>query len=290
MLSLSGNIFANLGDYFGKAQFDYNSAIEALAYESKSLSIISDTITDVKNGEKDAFAEVVLQPSETRTRTMYNFYSPNHGYALLYTRPEGAIGAFDPAFEYGKTSSRYSQFARNSGVEASISFIANPENPFALPNPIRPAFVKEPGKDILDKVSAIRLDREGRAPGSSAQNPERDPISKIGTISVDLAAINDGPDTPSGKIARLITVGNLLRQQKRGTNYSLNHNTGWFDQNVYGTATGFKSLVDHIDALATTWCKECPPRSANAESFYQLVHRRNRKRGAHVTSVIEKTA
>ena len=65
----------------------------------------------------------------------------------------------------------------------------------------------------MDKVSAIRLDREGRAPGMAPDDPQRDPISPEGMISVDLAAIGDRADTPSGKIARLFSVGNKLRQK-----------------------------------------------------------------------------
>ena len=108
---------------------------EALEYEAKSLEIISGTLGDVKSGAKGAFAEVVLPRDESLqrlNRTFYNFYSPQHGYVLLYTRPEGSH-SFDPMIEFGKEKSKYREDSINAGVEASISLTTNPIDPFSLP-------------------------------------------------------------------------------------------------------------------------------------------------------------
>lgn len=271
-------------DWAGKPRFDYNKAIEALEYEAKSLEIISGTLGDVKSGVKGAFAEVVLTRDESLqrlNRTFYNFYSPQHGYVLLYTRPEGSH-SFDPMLEYGKVRSRYSDESSNAGVEASISLIANPENPFSLPNPFRPnrhglKNLSYYDHSTMDKVSAIRLDREGRAPGMPANGPNRDPINPVGQISVDLAAIGDRSDTPSGKIARLVSVGNKIRQGELGEDFSLNHNTRWFNQEKYGTADGFRELVEYVDSLAYDWCETCPPKKN--EGFKGATRQAKRKRG-----------
>ena len=271
-------------DWAGKITFGYDSAIEALQYETKSLEIISGTLSDVSSGVKGAFSEVVLRPDFERGRTLYDFYSPDHGHMLLYTRPEGS-GKFDPKLEYGKVRSKYDIHSNNAGVEASISMIANPVDPFSLPNPFRPDRhkIKDSGyydPATMNKVSAIRLDREGRAPGAPADDPDRDPINPIGMVSVDLAAIGDRADTPSGKIARLISTGNQLRAAQLGGDSSLNHNTRWFDQDKYGTAKGFSDLVGYIDTLATKWCKEHKP--AAGEGFTGAMRNANRGRGRKV--------
>lgn len=280
-IAKKGETRANL-DWAGAPVFNYNTAIEALSLEAKSLEIISGTMGAVARGEEGAFAEEVLTPDENRQRTLYNFYSKEHGYVLLYTRKEGS-GTFDAMLEYGKARSKYSPDTVNTGVEASISFIANPNNPFDLPNPFRPNYkaVKNPNyydSTTMDKVSAIRLDREGRAPDAPADDPNRDPINPIGTISVDLAAINDRADTPSGKIARLFSVGNKLREESAGTQFSLNHNTHYFEQDRYGTADGFKDLVNYIDSLASSWAKTNPP-ARDELSFTNVARERNRKIG-----------
>ncbi len=247
--------------------FDYESAIEALKYETKSLEIISGTVQDVADGENGAFAEIVIPPDKShssKNRTVYNLYSPRHGYVLLHTRPEGTH-SFDPQLEYGKVGSRYNSNSVNTGTEASISFMANPVEPFSLPTPfknlpwykqdnLRPRGEKSDIEKAADdykrnRVSAIRLDREGIPLGAPANDPNRDPVAPQGRVSVDLSAIGDKPNTPSGKIARLITVGNMIRAKERGSNeIYLNHNTKWFDEK-YGTTDGFKRLVNHIDTL-----------------------------------------
>lgn len=281
-IAKNGAARANLG-WAGISQFDFNSAMEALGYEAKSLEIISGTLADVRDGAEGAFAEVVLAPDKSNqrlNRTFYNFYSPQYGYVLLYTRPEGTH-SFDPMTEYGKVRSRYDADSVNAGAEASISLITNPVDPFSLPSPFRPdrRAVQNPrfyDPATMDKVSAIRLDREGRAPGEAADSIERDPINPIGMVSVDLAAIGDRADTPSGKIARLLSVGGKLREEMSGVTSSLNHNTRWFDQSAYGTAEGFSKLVDYIDGVALKMCSESGP-DDTAESFGRLM-KRNRGR------------
>lgn len=275
LIGETGSASANLGDHFGKTKFGYDEAIEALEYETKSLDIITGTVADVMEGKEGCFAEVILTPNEHRDRTEYNLYSKDHGYILLYTRPEGSH-SFDPMFEFGKERSRYDTRPNNAGVEASISFMVNPKDPFALPSMFTPYF-KDATKctpATIDKISALRLDREGRAPNVSPFDPSRDPINPIGTISVDLSSINYPDSTPSGKIARLIATGNQLRRRKT-VNRMLNHNTAWFDQNTYGVASGFRKLVEHIDSLALDWCKKNPPKPN--EGFTGLKNARAKK-------------
>lgn len=279
-IATNGEAKAELGR-FGNVEFDYDSAMEALRYEMKSLKIINGTMGDLRSGKEGTFAETVLLPDLYHGRSLYNFYSPNYGYVLLYTRPEGSE-SFDPALEYGKFGSRYSQTSKNTGVEASISLITNPIDPFSLPNPFKPdsRAIKNQNfydSDRMDKVSAIRLDREGRAPGMAANDPERSPLNQQGMVSVDLAAIGDRVDTPSGKIARLFSAGNALRMAKIGGDTALNHNTAWFNQSKYGTSDGFKDIVEYIDDLAKQWCEENPPKET--EGFRGAKRKANKNRG-----------
>lgn len=290
-IALRGEARVDL-EWAGKPRLNYDSAMEALDYERTSLEIINKTISDVENSIPGAFAEVVLNPDQSEqrlNRTLYNLYSPRHGYVLLYTRPEGSH-SFDPRIEYGKVCSRYDESSVNAGVEASISLITNPVNPFELPDPYRPdrRAVKNPRfYDLMtmDKVSAIRLDREGRAPGEPADSTERDPVNPEGTISVDLAAIGDRADTPSGKIARLLSAGNKLRQEASGTEYSLNHNTHWFTQEKYGSAEGFAGLVNYVDSMVSGWAKNHPP-DKDANSFSKRMKQARRTRGRKVSGVV----
>ena len=290
-IALKGSARANLG-WAGEMDFDYDSAMEALKYETKSLEIISGTLTDIRDGKEGVYAERFINPDENHTRSYYNLYSPEHGYVLLYTRPEGA-GVFDGMLEYGKYRSRYNENASNAGVEASISFIVDPVNPFVLPNPTRPNWkkLKDPNyydAPTMDKVSAIRLDREGREVGMASNDERREPIRDKGSVSVDLAAINDRKDTPSGKIARLFSVGNALRLQDSGDT-SLNHNTHWFTQDYqtnpqtdettggYGTADGFKRIVNYLENNMNALCALHPPKQG--EGISAAMRRANRTRG-----------
>ncbi len=272
--------------WIGKPKFKINSAMEALRYETKSLEIISGTMSDVMNGKEGTFAEVVLPPDHKnsyKARTMYNFYSPKHGYVLLHTRAEGSH-VFDPMVEYGKkVRNPNSAYSNSAGTEASISFMADPVSPFALPSPFRPDQKKlqDPSyynKENMNRVSAIRLDREGRTPDQNPDSDKKDPINKSGTVSVDLAAIGDRSDTPSGKIARLFSVGNKLRNEKisNNDNSSLNHNTNWFEQKKYGNADYFKSIVNQIDASMLELCKTRPPEPSQ-QSFKKAFNNPRKK-------------
>ncbi len=271
-------------DWAGKVRFDFRSAIEALQYEADSLEIINGSIHDVMSGKKGAFAEIMLSPNpsiQREWRTLYHFYSPRYGHALLYTRPEGSH-TFDPAIEYGKKSSPYNPNSVNTGVEASISFTANPVNPFDFPSPYRPDQARVHDLEYydsstMDRVSAIRLDREGRAPGEPANDKNRDVIRETGMVSVDLAAIGDRYDTPSGKIARLISLGNLLRSKDHGTGFSLNHNTNWFNQDNYGTSEGFRKIVEYIDEVMVKLCLDHPPRRGDLNSFKERFEKEKKK-------------
>ena len=282
-IARNGSAEADLG-WPGRMKYDYDAAMEALQYETKSLKIINGVMGDLKERKEGTFAEVVLHPeadNQRLNRTVYNFYSPRYGYVMLYTRPEGSH-SFDPMTEYGKIRSRYDKNSVNAGVEASISFVVNPIDSFFLPSPFKsdPRALKNPrfyDTTTMDKVSAIRLDREGRAPGASADDSERDPINPIGMVSVDLAAINDRVDTPSGKIARLFATGNALRAMRSGAGSALNHNTKWFEQDKYGTARGFAGLVGYIDSEMLDLVKNCPPGAG--EGFTAMMRQSSRKRG-----------
>ncbi len=276
----------NLG-WAGQLSFSYAEAIEALELEAKSLFIISGVLDDVMSGAEGVFAEQVLQPEDTgpHNRSLYNFYSPRYGYAMLLTRPEGA-SSFNQMIEFGKNRSRYDTNAKNVGVEATISFIANPIDPFSLPNPYRPDSIglKDPtfyDPSTMDTVSAIRLDREGRAPGTEANDLERNPNNSEGIISVDLAGIFRRADTPPGKIARLISAGNKLRAEKGGGEFSLNHNTRWFNQERYGTARGFREIVAYVDIIALRLCAEYAPgeKVASFRGLFEAEARRERRQG-----------
>ena len=295
----TGKAEANL-DWAGHAKFDYVSAMEALNYETRSLEIIAGTIHDVATGKKGAFAEVLLSPSPEKDnnlrsrRTIYLLYSPKHGYVQLHTRPLGSQSMSKAKVEHGKDFSSYNTTRSNQGTEASIGFSTNPvvyktsdgktiEESFYFPSP----FIADPNKKhdpeynrrnpgIFNMVSAIRLDREGRTLNMAPNHPERSTTAKKGLVSVDLGAIGDDADTPSGKAARLFSVGNMVRSESRNENSSLNHNTNWFDHQRYGTSGdkddenpsgGFRRIVDYIDETALRWCTEHEPSSSNKHSF-----------------------
>ena len=268
-IAKDGSAKADL-DWAGHPEFVFDSAMEALSYETKSLEIINGTLQDISTGKNGAFVELILKPdrnSAKDNRSVYNLYSPDYGHVLLYTRPEGSH-SFNPALEYGKNRSRYTHESNSAGVEASISFTTNPVDPFSLPNPFRPNIASQqddPAK--LNKVSAIRLDREGRTLDMPPNDPNRDAISSKGICSIDLAAIGDSADTPSGKIARLLSVGGEIRAETNGTESSLNHNTRWFDQARYGSAEGFHKLVAYLDDIFINWCSDHGPDKNDTHSF-----------------------
>ena len=116
----------------------------------------------------------------------------------------------------------------------------------------------------------------------AANDPKRSPINKSGSISVDLAAIGDRADTPSGKIARLISVGNKLRQK----NAQLNHNTNWFDQE-YGNEDQFRRIAN-VAILYAKGVSESHPPSRNQESFTNLLRAKTGKKALVLTSAAPK--
>lgn len=270
-IARDGTATANL-DWAGTPRFTYSRAMEALQYEANSLAIISGTLGDVAGGKEGAFAELLLTPDQYHNRSMYSFYSPDHGYVLLYTRPEGS-SKYDSSLEYGN----------RSGIEASISLITNPVNPHELPSPFKPnpTTVRNPryyDPSTMDKVSAIRIDREGRTLDMAANDPRRSPVNADGIVSVDLAAIGDRADTPSGKIARLFSVGNAIRAARVGGEVKLNHNTNWFDQDKYGNEGGFRGLVYYVDGLAMAWCEKHP---SNENQGFRAAARQARRSSRH---------
>lgn len=285
-IAKKGYAEADLG-WAGNIRLNSNTAREAMGYEKKSLEIISGTFKDVIAGKAEAYARVALHPDEEfqrLRRTVYDLYSPDHGHVLIYTRADGSH-SFDADIEYGKVGSKYNENSKNTGVEASISMIADPINPFSTINPYKPNKFALKNLNYYDdvtmnKVSAIRLDREGRAPGWAADDSRRDPVNRIGTISVDLVAIGDREDTPSGKIARLLAVGNTIRALKRGGETSLNHNTNWFDQAKYGTTDGFMDLVNKFDRSMNLLVEEHPSRlrlkKLGGDAMVSTVKKRNK--------------
>ncbi len=239
-IAKTGSATADLG-WPGQSTFNSDSALEALDYTAKSFQIASGTFQDVLNNKSGASAKILLRnedsdesPNARLNRTVYDLYSPDYGHLLVYTRSEGS-SSFDKAIEYGN----------RNGVEASISMIVDPLHPHSPVNPY-----KSP-----NNVSILRLDREGHAPDIPASEArERNNMAEIGTISNDIAAIGDRPDTPSGKIARLLSVGNRLRAKSESEAH-LNHNTRWFEQEKYGTASGFKEIVDYFDNSLANLCR-----------------------------------
>jgi hypothetical protein len=216
-------------DWAGKVNMTLNEAIYALKLEEKSLKIIPNVVNDVTNSVNGAYAKVEISKNNEYDKTkLYRFHSDKHGDALLYTRPEG-WSKFDKSFEYGNYS----------GVEASISWIVNPYDPFNL----------SPFKD-KNGVSALRLDREGRSINEAPSSQDRNPVRKDGIVSVDIAAILDDPNTPSGMIGRLVAAGNALRARRNNRDINLNHNTNYFNQAKYGTEYGFRNIVEYVQIMA----------------------------------------
>lgn len=152
--------------------------------------------------------------------TSYRFSSKTEGNMLLYARPEGAYG-YDRAVEYGN----------HAGVEASMSFVVDPVNPYKLLLP-----------KSADGVS-IRFDREGRGVGEAPNSPDRDPTRQDGMVSIDVSSIIGLADSMPVKIGRTVAAGNLIRSKREGTADSLHHNANYFDQSKYGSAVGFDGLV-----------------------------------------------
>jgi hypothetical protein len=215
-LAVGGKLDAQLGP---GGHFELSSAQEALEImrlQKGAMQTIQDVITD-------PHVETSHVTEENGKFMMYRFVSEAHGQALLYVRPEGAKG-YDSRFEYGN----------EQGVEASISFIANPVDPHDL------LTEKDP-----DGVS-IRFDREGRKTDESPFSEDRDPTRHDGSISLDMSSILGKEGTPGARIGKFIAAGNVLRAAKNGGFEALNHNNNHFDQEKYGTTDGFAGLANYI--------------------------------------------
>lgn len=215
----------NAEGYQSDGRFDVqlnslDEGIEIFGSLEKSINLITSVVTDPEN--------TVHRVNKTNEHfSLYRFMSPAHGDALLYVRPEGAKG-YDPAIEYGN----------RAGVEASISFIANPTNPHHLD------IYKDP------QGVSIRIDREGRTVDESPFSADRDPTRPGGSVSVDISSLmGDGRHTPV-KVGRLVAAGNLLRAQQGFGKESLHHNNNYFEQETYGSAEGFSKLAIYIMLMA----------------------------------------
>lgn len=162
--------------------------------------------------------------------TMYRFMSESRGNFLVYIRPEGAYG-YDKTYEYGN----------KKGVEASVSFIINPTDPHALLMPKDPEGV------------SIRFDREGRLVSEAPGSESRDPARNDGLISSDVSSIMGPAKSLPVQIGRMVAAGNRIRARRTGTDDSLHHNTNHFEQEKYGTSTGFadmaNKMINQIEAL-----------------------------------------
>jgi hypothetical protein len=220
VLAVDGVIKVSIGPG-GDYRLDViDEALEALDMLSTTMQIIETVITDPD-------VQTSLVNSDSKQFAMYRFVSERYDQALLYVRPHGARG-YDQYFEYGNAS----------GVEASISFIANPTNPHRL---IRK---KDP-----DGVS-IRFDREGRSTNESPFSPYRDPTRDQGSISLDLSSILGRHDTAAVRIGSLVAAGNSLRASHQGIDADLHHNNNYFDQRRYGSREGFSKLAVYVVHLA----------------------------------------
>lgn len=183
-------------------------------------SVGSNTAQAVTQSKEEGFALYRFMPSQEAPRP-----------ALLYIRPEGAYG-YDPQIEYGRPG---------EGVEASISFIANPgSDEYISP------YKKGRAQDEL----SIRLDREGLEPGYSPTDTDRDPTRETGTISLDIGSILGRGESFGTRIGREIAAGNQLRAQRLGIKPRLNHNSEAFDQERFGTSEGFAGLARKMDSMA----------------------------------------
>lgn len=197
-----------------------DEAITILRQIDATMSIMSDVVT-----APDVHVSRSVRDNEWYQ--IYRFSSYKKGEALLHVRPYGS-SRFDERYEYGN----------RDGVEATVSFVVNPANPYAL------------GLQKDENGVSLRFDREGRQVHEAPDSSDRHPIRQDGTISVDLSSIMGRSDTTSVRIGRLVAAGNLLRAQQFGTTESLHHNTNYFDQQKYGDADGFASFAQYVQSMA----------------------------------------
>lgn len=148
---------------------------------------------------------------------LYRFWRPDGTNNLsVYIRPYGARG-YDSTFEYGN----------NSGVEASISYVIQPDlSPRQLLALGRPK-----GKHPDNRIS-IRLDREGVAPEQrSKAGIKRDPTINKGTLSLDIGSVLGDEKDIGTRIGRFLAWGDMLRSKALGEDIHLNHVVRHFEAN-----------------------------------------------------------
>lgn len=206
----------------------HNISVESVADATQILQQLHATLKQQNNIITDTESVVTKVADSPGNFTMYRYVSPQYGQALLYIRPEGAKG-YDPALEYGTAR----------GIEASISFITNPDDPHAYLDPYK------------DKGGvSIRFDREGRGMAESPFSDRRDPTREDGIISLDVSSLMGSEDSTGVRIGRFIAAGNALWAQQVHSANSLHHNTRYFDQEKYGSREGFADLAHHVMKMA----------------------------------------
>ncbi len=150
----------------------------------------------------------VVRATNEKDFAVYRMFNEG-AQSSVYIRP-GAGYTYRRDMEYGRPG---------SGVEASISFVADPT--------LSPGQLLEIGKHHgpgPDNRISIRLDREGHVDSSG----RRDPTTKEGILSLDVGSIIGDDNWLSTKVGRLLAWGNLLRSQHVGELSGLNHVRRYF--------------------------------------------------------------
>lgn len=189
------------------------------------MTVLSESIDRIVHLMRDGHATRVVQGAKGFDK--YRFQSEDSS-MILYVREQGSYG-FDPSHEYGS----------QAGVEASISMIISPYE----------SHTSSQKKGNYGELS-IRLDREGRTYDKHVATKERDPVQEEGTISLDIGSVLGDPNSFGTKIGLLISAGNALRSEKVGTKKSLNHNSDPFNQEKYGSASGFAGIAKRMNRMA----------------------------------------
>lgn len=214
-------------DYEHDGRFDITvPSVEQAINVMEQLDSSLEQIVEIASSSDTSVSRTVANESETGYQ-IYRFTDPNRGDMLLHIRPEGA-SRYDKNFEYGNYN----------GVEATASFVVNPQPPHRLRSDKDPAGV------------SIRFDREGRAPDEAPNSEERSPVRDDGMISLDVSSGLGRADSVPVQIGRYIATGNRLRAEEQGSEVSLHHNTNGFDHETFGSAEGFKSAAEYLKAMA----------------------------------------
>lgn len=212
-------------EYDGRFDVTIHSVDEAV----ETMTLLRDTLMrrQMIIGDPSTKVSKVVADESERGYQIYRFTHDTYGEALLYVRPE-ASGRYDKEFEYGNYS----------GVEASISWIANPTGSHRLAS----------NKDKYGV--SVRFDREGRTVDEAPDSDARTPVREHGLLSLDVSSVLGDSRTAGVRIGRMIAAGNILRAEQTGEEASLHHNTNHFDQVVYGSREGFAQLANHVKTMA----------------------------------------